>query len=93
MWSGAILIDNQLRQRIEEAAGDRLSKTEMETLICDCYDLISEFLRANYERFAKAKLQPHIYTVASHEFDALSSPDSQQVGRSALTAFHAVQIR
>jgi hypothetical protein len=91
LWSGIILIDGQLQQRLDEATGQRLSKAEIEALKCDCYDLIVEFLRANYARVTTAELQPHIYTAASGALRAFSS--SAEVDPNAVTVSRAVQIR
>ncbi len=91
LWSGVILIDGQLRQRLEEAAGQRLSKIEIEALECDCYDLIIEFLRANYARFVTVELQPHIYVASSSALRNFSS--SAEVDPSAITISRAVRVR
>ena len=91
LWSGVILIDGQLRKRIEEVAGQRLSKTEIEALECDCYDLIVEFLRANYVRLVTVELQPRIYVASSSALRNFSS--SAEVDPSAITICRAVQIR
>jgi len=90
-YSGVILIDGQLRQRLEEVAGQRLSKTKIEILECSCYDLIVEFLRANYTRLKTVELQPHIYVTSSSALRSFSS--SAEVDPSAITISHAVQIR
>jgi hypothetical protein len=91
MWSGVILIDSQLQQRLEKAVGQRLSKAEIETLVDRCYDLIVEFLRANYARFVAAELRPHIYAASPRVFDTFSL--SAEVDRSAVEAPRAALIR
>jgi hypothetical protein len=91
LWSGVILIDGQLRKRLEEVAEQRLSKTEIEALECDCYDLIVEFLRANYARLVTVELQPHIYVASSGALRSFSS--SAEVDPSAVAISRAVQIR
>jgi len=40
---GIILIECQLRRRIEEAVAQRLSNTDVEALVRDCYELVLEF--------------------------------------------------
>jgi hypothetical protein len=70
---GIVLVEDELRQRIEKAAGQRLSKNEIETSVRDCYELVIEFVRAIDERQYRLGIQPHIYELPRRRFTAFSS--------------------
>jgi len=89
-WLGVILIESQLRRRIEEAVGQRPSNTDVEALVRDCYELIVEFVRGMDRRQDYIGVRPHIYAATPREFAMFAS--SVQVTRDAVAASQAVQV-
>jgi hypothetical protein len=85
------VIEDQFLNRINDAAGERLLKTEIDALVNDCYDLIIEYIRAEDARRYNVGMQPHIYAVPPSQFQMFSK--SLRIDSAAIATSHAVLIR
>jgi hypothetical protein len=90
---GVILVQRQLRNRINDAIGSRLPTATVDGLVSDCYDLIIQFIRGLDERQYCLDVTPHIYAASPSQFGKLISTSSSiEVTLDAIAAAGATQI-
>jgi hypothetical protein len=86
---GIVLAEGQLRQRIETVATP-LVKTDIDSIMFDCYDLIIKFIQAGNERQGFPEVESHIYKVPRREFYALTS--TVELSQEVLSGARAILV-
>jgi hypothetical protein len=76
LCTGAILIEGELKQRLETVADGRASEGEIDGLVQDCYELIAEFIKGQRE-FNHFGIEAHIYVAEARRFGFLNLHGTQ----------------
>jgi len=90
LCTGAILVEGELKQLLETAVDGRASEGQIDGLVQDCHELLSEFIRGQRE-FNRFGVEPHIYVVDARRFGFLNFHGTE-VGPDAVATSQAKLI-
>ncbi len=84
------MVEGELKQLLEAAVDGRASEGEVDGLVRDCHELLSEFISSQRE-FDRFGVEPHIYVVDRRRFGFLTLHGTQ-VGPDAVATSQAKLI-